>query len=962
MKNFITTILLGFFLSNSFAQKKISVQAQDLENGFKTPPKSARPYTWWHWVDGNISKDGITKDLEAMKIVGLGGFQLFDGGLGFPNGGLAYNSPQYHDMVKFAMSEANRLGLDAGFNNSSGWSSSGGPWITQELSMKTVVWSETQVNGQQSSSLLLKTPELNAARGKPGMSKDSITFYRDIAVFAFPTPTNDTSRLSDWKEKALSSKDAKPNKFIAAKTFSPEAIIDSKNIIDLTSKMDANGQLNWVAPDGNWTVIRMGYTSTSAVNRPASNGGGGLEVDKLSRKAVELHWNAIVEKLIADAAGKPDLSTILIDSYEVGMQNWTDDFAQQFMKLRGYDIMPKLVCMTGRVVDNVETTERVLWDLRTTVAELMHKNYFEYFAEKCHEKGLKLAIETYGNGSFDAPAATLVADIAMTEFWQEPVRNLWQWTSQIVSSGVHLSGKTIVGAEALTSIKGDWKDSPQSLKTLGDMAFVNGVNRYYLHTMVHQPFNENVKPGMTFGPFGGQFHRNNTWFNKSKSWMDYIARCQYLLQQGIYKADILALYGDESGFNNFLAGNEPVDMKPIKGLSFDLGGIGTLQNLSVDANGHIRVSANGKLLENRYKVLLLKRADLMLPETIEKLGALADQGAKIYAPKPQRSPSFTNYAQADKKIQSLIARYWDKGLIKDPKEFNAAIKALPVDCTTPDSIFFNHRKTSDANLYFISSQKRVNTLATLTFSISGKQPEIWDPITGETSNAKNWKLLPNGLTEVKLPLTAGASCFVVFKNPTTSKGLVTTINNKAVLKLDGKWTINFDPKWGPKEPIILDSLMSLSQHQKEEVKYFSGTANYTKSFTISANELRTKQTVYLNLGNVQVLAKVKLNGKDLGTLWMSPFKTDISSAIKAGDNSLEVEVTNLWINRLIGDEKLPAYSKTPREFPKWLTAGEAPPSNIPFRTLSVTKHWKATDKLVPSGLIGPVVIEVETKE
>ncbi len=937
-------------------------QAQTINQSFKNPPKSARPYTWWHWVDGNVSNYGITKDLEAMKAVGIAGFQLFDGGLGFPNGGLTYNSPQYHDRVKFAMSEANRLGVDAGFNNSSGWSSSGGPWITPELSMKMLVWSEAKIISGQPTGLNLKIPELNFNRGKGGMTKDSITFFKDIAVFAFPTPSNDTSRLKDWKEKTISINNAKPDKFIAAKTILPEAIIDSKSIINLTSKMDAKGQLNWVAPAGNWTVIRMGYTTTAAVNRPASKGGLGLEVDKLSRKAVEIHWNAIVEKLIADAAGKPALSTVLIDSYEVGMQNWTDDFAQQFMKMNGYDLIPKLACMTGRVIDNVETTERVLWDVRSTVASLMHKNYFTYFAEKCHEKGLKLAIEPYGSGSFDAPAATLVADIAMTEFWQQPVRNLWQWTSQIVSSGVHLGGKTIVGAEALTSIKGDWKDSPQALKTFGDMAFINGVNRYYLHTMVHQPFNDNVKPGMTFGPYGGQFHRNNTWYTKSKSWMDYIARCQYLLQQGIYKADVLALYGDERGFNNFLAGNEPVDMKPIPGLSFDLGGIGTLQNLSVDANGDIRVSANGKLLENRYKVLLLKRADLMLPQTIEKLGALADKGAKIYAPRPLRSPSLTNYVEADQKLQALVKRYWDKGLIKDPKEFNVATKNLPADCTTPDSVLFNHRKTSTSDFYFISNQKMMDTQATLTFNISGKQPEIWDAITGETSNALNWKSLPNGFTEVKLPLTAGASCFVVFKNATTSKGLVTPSGIiKPLLKLDGKWTVNFDPKWGPKEPVVLDSLMSLSLSQRDEVKYFSGTAIYSKTFTISANQFQTKQAVYLNLGNVQVLAKVKLNGKDLGTLWMYPFKTDISSALKAGDNLLEVEVTNLWVNRLIGDDNLPAYSKNTREFPKWLTDGEAPPSNIPFRTLSVTKIWKATDKLVPSGLIGPVIIETQSK-
>ncbi|MDA9555467.1 glycosyl hydrolase, partial [Pelobium sp.] len=941
----------------------IMCRAQTIEQSFKTPPKSARPYTWWHWVNGNISKEGITKDLESMKALGIGGYQQFDAGLGIPNGKFLYNSPQYHEMIQFSLSEAKRLGLDAGFNNASGWSSSGGPWITPALSMKTVVWSEIEVTDGQNELPILAIPNLNLSKGKPNHSSENNTFYKDITVLAFPTPANDALRLPNWEEKTLRRDDAKPNKFIAADIISKDAIISSDKIINLSDKMDSSGKLNWVVPKGKWTIVRIGYTTTAATNKPASQGAIGLEVDKLSRKAVEVHWNSIVEKLIADADGKPSLSNILIDSYEVGSQNWTDDFAQQFKQLRGYDIIPKLVCMTGRVVDNVETTERVLWDMRSTVAELMSRNYFGYFAEKCHEKGLKLAIEPYGSGTFDAASTTLIADIPMTEFWQAPVRNLWQWTSQIVSSGAHLGGKSIVGAESFTSMNGDWQDSPKTLKAYGDLAFIGGVNRYYFHTMVHQPFNSEVLPGMTFSRYGGNFNRNNTWFNKSKAWMDYIARCQFILQQGIYKADILTLYGDERGFNNFLGASEPVDMKPIAGLSFDLGGIGSLKDLSVDKNGDIRIKAKGELLENRYKVLLLKRADLMLPENVEILGALADQGAKIYAPRPLRSPSLTNYLKADAKIQSLIKRYWDTGLIHEPESFESAVKNLPADCTAPDSVLFNHRKTTEGDFYFISNQKQLNTQATLIFNITGKQPEIWNPITGEISNAKNWKLLSTGFTEVKLPLTSGASYFIVFRKTTESKGNTSApLITKSLLKLDGKWTVNFDPKWGPKTPVLLDSLISLSQSNNEEVKFFSGTANYSKTFTILDNQLIRNQSVYLNLGNVQVLAKVILNGKELGTLWMSPFKIDISSALKVGVNVLNVEVTNQWVNRLIGDDRLPPYTTNPKVFPSWLAAGEAPPSDTPLRTFSVFKHWKANDKLVPSGLIGPVVIEVETEK
>lgn len=964
MKNFIATLLFGVLLSNSFAQSKspVTVQAQDLENGFKNPPKSARPYTFWNWVNGNVSKDGITKDLETMKTLGISGFELFDAGFNFPNGGLIYNSPQYHNMVKFTLSEANRLGLEAGFHNASGWSSSGGPWITPELSMKTLVWSETKLVGGQAKIIALNTPDLNLFKGKPGHTTNNNTFYKDVVVLAFPTPISDTTRLQNWEEKSLRSLAAEPEKFIATTASYEDAIIFEKEIVNISDNMDMTGKLNWTVPSGNWTIIRFGYTSNGALNRPASRGAIGLEVDKLSRKAVEVHWNEIVEKLIKDAEDSPSLSTIVIDSYEVGNQNWTDDFINEFKNKRGYDITSKLLCATGRIVDNTETTERVLWDIRATINELMQKNYFGYFAEKCHAKGLKLTIEPYGNGTFDAPQTTLIADIPMTEFWQGPVRNLWQWTSQIVSSGAHLSGKSIVGAEAFTSIKGDWKDSPQSLKAMGDLAFINGTNRYYLHSMVHQPFHQDVLPGMTFSRFGGHFNRNNTWFSKSKSWMDYIARCQFILQQGIYKADILALYGDERGFNNFIGQTEPVDMKSISGKSFDLGGMSSLNNLSVDANGDIRVSANGKLLENRYKVLLLKRANLMLPENVEKLAALADKGAKIFAPKPLRSPSLSDYAKADKKIEALIKKYWDKGIIQNPKDFNDALKSIPADCTTPDSIYFNHHQTIGRDFYFISSQKKSSTLAKIKFNIQGKQPEIWDALTGEINDAENWAVLPEGFTEVTLPLDASASCFVVFSKATSKQSAAKMLITKPLLSLTGKWTVEFDTVWGTKKPIVLDSLMSLSLHNNEEVKYFSGTATYSKSFTVSANKLKKKQSVYLDLGDVEVLAKVKLNGKDLGTLWTYPFKINITSALKNGINFLEIEVTNLWINRLIGDGRLPAYPANPNEFPKWMSSGEAPPKDIPLRTFSAFNHWKANDKLVPSGLMGPVIIAVETKK
>jgi len=928
-----------------------------LESGFQNPPDSAKPHTWWHWVNGNVTKEGIAKDLAAMKAVGLGGFQQFDAGLGVPEGPVKYNSPRYHELMSFMFAEANRLGLEAGFENASGWSSTGGPWITPENSMKTLVWTEASVHAGDTQAIALRVPSIPEKFQKKNALKTD--FYRDIVVLAFPTPKDNTYRIKDWSGKALVEPQVTTVTFVPdSHPVPPDAVISSAKVLNLSDRMDAQGKLNWTPPAGeDWTVIRIGYTSTGVVNHPATKAGEGLEVDKLSRKGTEVHWENLINKIIADAKGSPALKTILIDSYEVGSENWTEDFAKEFKARRGYDIVPHLLCVTGRVLDNADTTERVLWDLRTTVSELMQENYIGFFAEKCHASGLKLAFEPYGNGTFDSAASALLADIPMPEFWQNNKipwpqidnKGLWLWTAQVIPSAAHLSGRSIVGAESYTSMSGDWKDHPYTLKKLGDWAFANGVNRYYFHTFAQQPWNDAVKPGMTFGPYGGNFHRNNTWYPKSRAWMEYIARCQFLFQSGTFQADVLALYGDERGFNNFPQ-KESVDWENPPGLRADLGGMSSLDNLFVDANGDIRVTFNGKLLDTRYKLLVLKRANLMTPEHVAKLGALTDKGAKIFAPKPLRSPSLQNQPAADQKLQSLIKRYWDTGLIHEPKDFAAAAAALGPDCAVPDEIVFNHHRIGADDFYFIANQKFEARDVTATFRVRGKQPELWNPLNGEITDAPNWKSLPDGRTEVSLNLTPVDSVFVVFRKPTTSTGKTTPKTEfKDLLTLNDKWTVNFDPNWGPKEPVAFDQLTPWNESTNEAIKYFSGTATYKTTFDLASQNSR----LVLDLGKVEVMARVTLNGQDLGTLWKPPFQVDVTKVAKVGANTLEVEVTDLWVNRLIGDERFPSWGAG---YPDWLTAGKAPPGDAPRKTFAASKHWKKNDPLLPSGLIGPVTL------
>jgi hypothetical protein len=933
-----------------------------LKESFMNPPDSAKPHTWWHWVNGNVSRPGITKDLEAMKAVGIGGFVLFDASVLIPAGPVGFHTEKDHELRSFAIAEADRLGLEAGFNNASGWSSTGGPWVTPEHSMKMLAWSETRLKVDQAGPITLP---VGKRVGEKGHRMTDVDFYRDVAVLAYPTPANDEYRLQGWLDKGLYNHKAKGIHFIPDLRAAPaEAVIPADSIIDVTDRMDADGNLDWTPPDDReWTVIRFGYISTGSPNRPASQGGEGLEIDKLSRQAVDLHWDAYLDKLIAGGEGRAALTTICIDSFEVGMQNWTDNFREEFSKRRGYELTPLLLCLTGRIVDNTETTERVLWDLRVTVAGLMQENYFGYFAEKCHERGLKLMLEPFGSGPFDATATALIGDTVLTEFWQhQSDRNLWVWTAKIVSSSAHLSGNPIVGAEAFTSMKGDWQAHPAYLKKWGDNEFARGINRYYFHTFAHQPFDDSVQPGMTFGPYGTNFHRNNTWFPKSRGWMDYIARCQFLMQSGTYQADVLVLYGDERGFNSFLDEKEPPDMQEIPGLNFDLGGMTSLGDLSVDENGIIRVTRKGRLLDTGYHLLLLKRADLMLPEHVAKLGQLADQGARIFAPKPLRSPSYSSHAEADATLQTLIHRYWDSGLIQLPEAFEEAVTKLVPDCELPESMAFNRHRIGDADVYFISNQKAEAREVTATFRVGGKQPELWNPLTGQTRNASNWKVLADGRTQVRLDLGPAGSMFVFFREPTTIQGqTMPKPEIKELLTLNDDWLVAFDPKWGPETPVAFDHLVPWNERANEAIQYFSGSAVYRKTFHLP--DIDKSANLQLDLGRVDVMAHVKLNGQDLGLLWCPPFQVDISEAAKTGENILEIEVTNLWINRLIGDEAFPYENIYPS-----IRTGQPLPEDSLRKTFEFrfgggnAKHWKQADALHSSGLIGPVRITKTTPQ
>jgi hypothetical protein len=933
-----------------------AINDKQLEKNFINPPDSAKPQTWWHWMNGNVSAEGITADLEAMKRVGLGGFTAFHVARS-DAGKVKYMSPQWHEMMQHTFNEANRLGLDVCVHNCPGWSSSGGPWITPEYAMQKVVWSEIQINGSQRFNAKLKQPKANE------------NYYRDIAVLAFPTPINEYNdangfRLCGWEAKAGFNQKVKDANNFQAQEYD---IIPLDKIVVLDSQMDSLGQLNWNVPQGKWTIIRFGYTPTGVTNKPAPPEAKGLECDKLSRKAMEIHWKSCVQKILADAgpnAGKT-FNNLLIDSYEVKCQNWTPKFPSEFRKRMGYDITLWLPALTGRVVENQEMTERFLWDFRKTIADLFTENYFGYFETLCHKNGMLMSIEPYGDGNFNEFDAASKGDIIMGEFWPpDPDRvSKSDYTCKLASSAVHTYGKKYAGAESYTSggMNAAFIQHPYRLKARGDYFYCQGLNRIILHTYVHQPW-MNVLPGMTMSKYGLQFNRNNTWFEKSSAWIEYMTRCQYLLQEGTFVADLCYLSSEEP----MVKPKKRNSLSPLPpfGYDYDFCTVENLMQMKVK-DGLIYLPSGMK-----YKVLVLPKGN-MRPVVLKQIAKLVKEGAIIYGSKPEKSPSLQNYPACDIEVKRIANCLWipnaefDKFLlsknIKPDFEFSGGINK-PTQLSEK-GIEYIHRKINDADIYFVSNQHQESQTVQAIFHVDHKIPEIWYPDTGKLEEADSFSFTNDGRMIVPLTFDPAGSMFVVFRKTTDKEKKASDPGKFETIAIEGPWKLHFPKGWGTPEQIELKKLIDWTKHKDYDIQHFSGTATYVKDFEYSNSD----KQIFLDLGTVNVISEVKLNGKNLGILWKPPFRVEITDAIKTGTNHLEIEITNTWANRLIGDEKYPEkqiWHRAPRalddyiEIPQWVKEGTQRPATG-RRTFATWSWYKENDPLLPSGLLGPVQLQIK---
>lgn len=745
----ITALLLGVgFLSAD--------TGTDLESGFRQPPAAARPWVYWFWLNSNITKQGITADLEAMQRVGIGGVLIMEVDQGAPVGPVPFMGPQWREMFQHVVAEAQRLGLEVNMNNDAGWNGSGGPWIGPQQSMQEVVWSESELTGPQHFDGVLPQPKVTA------------DYYRDIVVQAFPSVAND--HLPGFEGKAaFQSRGLRP---ATATDVAPPRVVPRDRIVELTAQMDSHGRLVWGVPEGTWTVVRVGHTSTGVENAPAPASGRGLECDKLSRQGIEASFAGMMDKLIADvgpAAGQT-LTATHIDSWENGSQNWTLAMRDEFRQRRGYDMTPLLPVMTGRVVDSVAISERFLWDVRQTVSELVIDHYAGRMRELAAAQGLRFTVEAYGSPCDHLPYAGQ-ADEPMGEFW---IGGGAIDTCRGMASAAHVYGKPIVGAEAFTADNTErWQQHPASLKPLGDRALCDGINRFVFHRYALQPWAD-YRPGMTMGPWGVHYERTQTWWDWAVPWHEYLARCQFLLRQGRFVADICYLQPEAPPYG--------FARHPQQGYGWD--------ECSADVVLRRMTVQNGRLClpdGMSYRVLVLPETSTMTPALLRRITELVAAGATVIGSPPVQSPSLSGYPQCDDEVKRLANQLWGsaaatpvghtqphgQGRIVQgiPPERLLAQDGVPPDFTSRARLRWIHRAVDGTDLYFVANPLPHAVNASGAFRVSGQVPELWWPDSGRIEPAAVYDQR-DGVTRVLLPLEAHGSVFVVFRQPVAPRDTV----------------------------------------------------------------------------------------------------------------------------------------------------------------------------------------------
>jgi hypothetical protein len=727
-------------------------------------------------------------------------------------------------------------------------------------------------------------------------------------------------------------------------------VIAEADVIDLTGKMNADGTLNWTPTPGNWKILRFGYSLTGKKNHPASPEATGLEVDKLDARAVKDYFENYLNQY-KDATGglmgSKGLKYIITDSYEAGQETWTPLMAQEFMKRRGYSLLPWMPVLTGAIIKSAAESEKFLWDYRKTIGELIAENHYDQLTTLLARYGMKRYSESHENGRVyivDGMDVKRTAAVPMSAMWTLGGSSTTMAQADVRESAsvAHIYGQNLVAAESLTAIgfgaNGAWSYSPEKLKPTADLELASGLNRFVIHTSAHQPADDKI-PGLGLGPFGQWFNRHETWAEQAKAWTDYLARSSYMLQQGKFVADIVYYYGEDNNITSLFGAKLP-DVP--EGYNYDFINSHALLNLLTVKEGKL-VTPSGM----SYSVLHLDSNAVTMPlDVLRKISGLVKAGATISGVKPTAAGSLKEDQQ---EFDRLVKEVWDAGNPKvlSGKPLSEVMPALNIQpdftYTKPQSttqLMYVHRKLNDGDFYWVNNRTDKPETLEVSFRITGKVPVIWHAETGKTEPASY--SISNGRTNVTLNLTPIDAVFVVFKDAATKTAVaLPKQTEKEILTVEGSWNVSFQPNRGAPASATFDKLVSYTENSDAGIKYFSGTAVYTKTINVPANALVKGEQVFLDLGDVKNLAEVTVNGKSLGVIWRKPFRADVGSALKAGDNKIEIKVINLWPNRLIGDAQPGVTNKI---------------------TYTAMPFYKADSPLLPSGLLGPVKIVLVNKK
>jgi len=952
MKNKLNLLYktIGVFLATLLLFMKCNTESpvkRNLEEGFSNPPVDSRPLAFWDWLNGYVDTARMVYELEEMKDKGMQGAFIWDVGALLDPGKMIPAGPAFLGEVSLkyislALKTAGQLGLNLGLISASSWNA-GGDWIMEADASKELLCTNQLVTGPAKKTITIKKP-VSRRRGKP----EICSLISSIAV-----PYSESKEIDYATDKPV---------------YLNEFTSDDRLI-------------EWEVPRGTWNVISFFMCNTGQPLMVPSPNSRGLIIDHLSRRATKTHFDTIFKRLNRISTPEYRMKFLEVDSYEVWeATDWTPGFIEEFKTRYGYDPLPFLPLLQGYHSKDSLIGKRFLNDYHRLVSDMIIENHFAQSSEMAEKEGMLMFAEAGHGGSarVDPLKALGNSDVPMGEFWN---RQRF-WVTKEAASAAHIYGKKVVASESLTGWN-NWQHGPTDFKQLCDIAFCEGLNQIVFHTFAHNPEIAG-KPGFAYHA-GEHINVNTTWWEMSRPFMDYLGRCSYMLRQGNFVGDACLYYGDQAPN---LVPSKRIDpnIKPIFNETQCLHcgqpkpvNPGNLPGYDYDyINAEIITSAltvnNGKLMlpsGQSYKLMLLPDRDDISLDVLKSLEKLIYDGAVVIGRKPVRTTSLKNYPDCDLEVKKIADKLWGncdgqkilsnkygKGTVywgKSVKEVLEELKVPPdfevkgID-NSDRHIDYIHRQTETEDIYFVSNSKPVAEKLTCVFRVDNNRiPELWDAETGLIQRKVEYKKVKNGIS-IELILDPIASRFIVFRDKSTGKndaGLTYDLQYgfhkkrmkgeiNGVLDISDNWDISFKNEMGGPELYQLKKLISWSEVDDENIRYYSGSASYSRDFTIGEKLLSGNTEAFVVFEDIQEMAHVFVNGNDCGIVWVPPYKARITPYLKAGTNNITVKVINTWNNRIVGDIRNP--------------------DKKPFTNTNAKIRFKKESPLLRSGLIGKAEI------